>query len=148
MKAEVKDQWVKDLRSGEFIQGEHVLDRIRDGQREFCCLGVLCQQAVKAGVIPAPELHGKEYAYLDTDYDGSGRASGEAFNQTCSLPRKVAEWAGVKDENGDVRDDVIIRPHEDGVNQLSGIGANDGIGSKCFTFAEIADLIEQNVPGE
>jgi len=39
MKAEVKERWLQDLRSGEFKQGKGVL---RTKSDEFCCLGVLC----------------------------------------------------------------------------------------------------------
>lgn len=39
MKTELKQKWVKALRSGEYKQGR---DRLRDGGDRYCCLGVLC----------------------------------------------------------------------------------------------------------
>jgi hypothetical protein len=149
MKADVKAQWVKDLRSGEYEQGGGHLRRDNgEGEKDqFCCLGVLCEQAVRAGVIPAPELHGQEYLYLDDKYDTyGGNVTGEAFNQASSLPRKVAEWAGLpRNDDGHWADDVIIEPAggEEDAENLSAIAANDGVG---LPFAEIADLIEKNVP--
>jgi len=146
MKAEVKDQWVKDLRSGDYEQGGSYLDRTRDGRRQYCCLGVLCDQAVRAGVTPAPELDdlGRRY-YLDDKFD-QGKVVGEEFNQACSLPRKVAEWAGVPHEEGPLGADIVFLPAEDEEGyRLTAIGANDMEG---LTFLEIADLIEQNVPAE
>ena len=38
MKEEIKNKWVKALRSGEYAQGTGCL--VEDGR--FCCLGVLC----------------------------------------------------------------------------------------------------------
>lgn len=130
MKADIKAQWVKDLRSGEFEQGHGLLERVdSDGKSTFCCLGVLCRQAVKAGAIPAPELHCYQYMYL-ADRPGGG----EGFVESTSLPRKVREWAGLPE-----REDIDIDGH------ITAIHANDAL---KLSFAEIADLIEQNVPAE
>jgi hypothetical protein len=54
MNPEVKDLWVKALRSGEYSQAEGKLCYAskEDGSRSFCCLGVLADLGVKAGVIP------------------------------------------------------------------------------------------------
>ena len=46
MNPQIKAQWVADLRSGQYEQGNGYLNA--DGK--LCCLGVLCEQAVKAGV--------------------------------------------------------------------------------------------------
>lgn len=146
MKANIKDQWVQDLRSGEYEQGNSNLRRTTDGGERYCCLGVLCEQAVKAGVIPAPELHDYGvYAYLDDEYDGYGKVTGESFDQECSLPRKVAEWAGVPLDRDGFGEDVVILPRNGDLGEVTAIGANDGM---SLTFAQIADLIEQNVPAE
>jgi hypothetical protein len=39
MKADIKAEWIKRLRSGQYVQGREVLRNEKD---EFCCLGVLC----------------------------------------------------------------------------------------------------------
>lgn len=150
VKASVKDQWVKDLRSGEFEQGNGYLRRAdsEGGKDRLCCLGVLSEQAVRAGVIPAPELHGRDYHYLDDETDHRGNVLGEKFNQCTALPRKVAEWAGIKDDYPESMDsgwDVTIMPRDSDGGEVTAIGANDGM---SLTFVQIADLIDANVPAE
>lgn len=42
MDLRLRDSWVKNLRSGEFIQGSSQLCRVDgDGHKSYCCLGVL-----------------------------------------------------------------------------------------------------------
>jgi hypothetical protein len=145
VKAEVKAQWIADLRSGEYEQGKGNLRRTVDGTEHYCCLGVLCEQAVKASAIPAPELHDHGvYVYLDDECDGDGGVTGESFNQECALPRKVAEWAGIPVEREfGLGEDVVIMPEDAHAGEVTAIGANDGM---ALPFLEIADLIEKNVP--
>jgi hypothetical protein len=77
---EIKAEWTAALRSGEYAKGTHVLRNLRD---EYCCLGVLCEIAIKHDVIPpACQLDGV-YSY----------GAGEQANQAL-LPVAVAEWAG------------------------------------------------------
>lgn len=69
----VAKKWVATLRSGKIKQTNGQLGR-ETGSR--CCLGVLCDLAVKAGVITDFELlHG-------------------------SLPTKVRQWAGLRTLDG------------------------------------------------
>jgi hypothetical protein len=134
MKAAVKTAWVKDLRDNPDAQGRGLLDYLdSEGNRKNCCLGRLCRLAVAAGVIPEPELHGREYRYLDE------APGGESFNQACSLPRKVADWVGLPEGE----DDVIIIPSDGAHAGVYAIEANDAMG---MTFAEIADEADKNVP--
>lgn len=64
----VAKRWVKALRSGKYKQGRETLKTDRG---TYCCLGVLCDLAVKAKVIPKfPE--------------------GEVV-----LPREVQRWVGL-----------------------------------------------------
>jgi len=61
MVPEIKAQWVAALRSGEYVKGRNHLQK--DGK--FCCLGVLCELAVKAGIVtanPSP-VEGVRYAH-------------------------------------------------------------------------------------
>jgi hypothetical protein len=67
-------EWVQALRSGKYAQGWYQLKRDDD---RFCCLGVACELAMKAGVIKR--------------YEPSNGA----------LPRSVRLWLGLKHENGD-----------------------------------------------
>jgi len=138
MKALVRTAWITDLRENPDAQGIGFLDYIDSkGKHRQCCLGRLCRLAVAAGVIPAPELHVREYRYLDDDHSDYGKVTGERFHQACALPRKVAEWAGLPPG----ADDIKLDSDEDG--SLLASEANDEAG---MTFAEIADLAERNVP--
>jgi hypothetical protein len=64
MDQNLKEDWVKALRSGEYKQGEDLL--YRSETDSYCCLGVLCKVAGKdlyAENIP-PQGYG--YGWLDT----------------------------------------------------------------------------------
>jgi hypothetical protein len=95
MKPEVKAEWVKALRSGEYRQGTHALRSLTD---KFCCLGVLCELAVKAGVTQAPVPSGPSY-----EYEGAYAVP----------PASTQEWSGLIDQG----------PGSGAVSEL--IGAND-----------------------
>ena len=84
MKAEIKKLWTDALRSGEYKQGYGML---RSKEDEFCCLGVLCELAVKAGVIPPAEQspYHDRYQYQD--------ASTGLEDMVLTWP--VCEWAGL-----------------------------------------------------
>ena len=41
MKEDIKEKWIKALRSGDYEQGRNFLRTAADG---YCCLGVLCDQ--------------------------------------------------------------------------------------------------------
>jgi hypothetical protein len=119
MKPEVKAAWVKALRSGDYKQGRSVLRRNDD---TYCCLGVLCELAVKAGAIAPGVLDQGAYVY------GNGPDHGDSYGQsTMFLPCQVEEWSGIIDRKGH---------DEDVINDL--IGYNDE--GKDFAF--IASVIE------
>lgn len=72
MNPEVKKLWVEALRSGEYTQGQSVLHNTETN--EYCCLGVLCELAQKAGAIteykhdsPLPALEVCTWAGLFSD---------------------------------------------------------------------------------
>lgn len=89
MKGPIKRAWTEALRSDRYPQGRGVL---RDGDR-FCVLGVLCDLAVRAGVIEQTTAASGVTAY-------AGRIS--------TLPPDVARWAGIKDGGIVKRDRVSI----------------------------------------
>lgn len=43
MDKKTKAKWLKALRSGKYEQGRGRLQRVEDGSRQYCCLGVLCE---------------------------------------------------------------------------------------------------------
>jgi len=79
MNSKVKKLWLKDLRSGEYKQGQ---ERLKDPEGNYCCLGVLC------------DLHRKETN--EEDWDGKGNYY---FGEDKYLPPVVQEWAGFNCQN-------------------------------------------------
>lgn len=122
MDATVKAQWLAALRSGEYRQGVGALNK--DGK--FCCLGVLCDLAAKAGVV-------------ETEIDPDGYTRYDDF--TGSLPPAVKFWSGVKGDFGHLPERIIV--NEADCRQLSDL--ND---SAEASFTQIADIIEQRFTAE
>jgi hypothetical protein len=118
MDATVKELWVKALRSGKYKQG---FGKLRDFDSTYCCLGVLCEVAVKQGVIPeATQVEpGSKYGYL---------------RALSYLPTQVREWAGLDAPNPAVANDKGI---------TSGLGNHNDSGSHDFN--SIADMIEASL---
>lgn len=110
--------WVAALRSGEYKQGE---GRLHSADGEFCCLGVACMLAQKAGVVPAPV----EDEDGDWEY-GTGEDTSAAF-----LPDVVRRWLGLTTCHGFITDG-------------SGLATRNDNGS---TFVQIADVIEARPAG-
>src|SRR4051812_10826866 len=131
----VKARWVAALRSGEYAQGRSAL---RTAVDKYCCLGVLCELAVEAGVIPPAVPSGpvgnpggvgfSVYRYGETA--GAGPAS--KYYESQYPPYVVAVWAGVNrygdrhwSETDDKAPESLVSLNDTGV-----------------TFDEIADIIE------
>lgn len=112
---DVAKAWVEALRSGDYEQGK---GKLRTLDSKFCCLGVLCDLAVEAGVIPAP-----------TSVGHMGFLYG---NRLAVLPEEVQQWAGLRSPSGD---------HSAGDEGL--VEDNDG----GLTFLQIAALIEAEPEG-
>lgn len=116
LKPDVKRLWIEALRSGRYPQGRSFLNR--DGR--FCCLGVLCELAVEAGVVERNQGASVSYG---------------TFNQGTLPPDVVLAWAGI---------DVLT-----GVSQLIMIGGVStplyGHNDTGRTFAQIADAIEEQL---
>jgi hypothetical protein len=84
MNPEIRARWTAALRSGDYPQGE---GHLRDGKDKFCCLGVLCDLAVKDGVAEAIHTRpGCNWAYGD---------------ETAYLPETVRRWAQLDSSNPD-----------------------------------------------
>jgi hypothetical protein len=142
MNNEVKAKWLAALRSGEYKQGHKQLATAENNETTYCCLGVLCDLAVKEGVIPKPWLG----LYFKTVFYGhEGAAS--------ALPAEVKEWAGLERSNP-FCGEVAQAYAQDGVGTVLGdvrltlAELNDG--SSLYitpvsphTFEEIADIIEE-----
>lgn len=101
MNQEVKALWLEALRSGDYRRAEGKLHRTANGE-EYCCLGVLCDLAVKAG-LPV-EVEPALRAYMR--YDG--------FPDT--LPESVMEWAGLMDSSPDTPHGELVALNDDGMS--------------------------------
>lgn len=109
------EQWLQALESGQYKQG---ILALQEGDN-YCCLGVACDLAVKARVIPPPriEQRGGRRIYKGGEYQ--------------LLPDVVRDWLGLKDRS------PILPTGE------SLVGLND----TGWKFKQIAALIRSNDTG-
>lgn len=127
MDQEIHSQWVAALESGQYQQGKRVL---RTSDDTYCCLGVLCDLAVKADLAKWENISGdwvimpKNETFV-TAY-GADTATG-------LLPRFVREWAKLDTDNPSVRTSSSERT----LTQL-----ND---TYDYSFAQIADAIKESL---
>ena len=92
MNPEIKADWLTALRSGEYKQGKGFLKNEDGETARYCCLGVLCELAVKAGVIEESEKDEDEFVH---SFSSSPPNGGGLSHSSSYLPRGVAEWAGI-----------------------------------------------------
>lgn len=125
MRKEIKELWVNALRSGEYKQ--HTGSLKDPDTNSFCCLGVLC------------DLHRKRRKTATWKFNSS-YGSTDYMNNSGALPAKVIKWAGL---DKDVESGKILAPASVYIvkNNESLIRKNDYGG----TFAQIADIIEENL---
>lgn len=127
MRAHALDAWLKALRSGEYAQTKNKLCHIgENGERSFCCLGVLSDIAVKEG---ACEWRGRfRHDVVD----------GEANYLTDS----VTAWARLSDQTREQLriSDLIAFIDMDGMKTYL-----SDLNDRGSSFNEIADIIEQIV---
>lgn len=122
MKKEVADKLVAALRSGEYKQTTKVL---RDDMG-YCCLGVLCDLAIKEDITPGWVQ--RTNAYGDVSYQTNGVGG--------VLPIAVRKWADMDSDNGTFDDvDEFEEPMRNALSMLNDEGKS---------FNEIADFIEGN----
>jgi hypothetical protein len=115
MNVNVKEKWVKALRSNEYTQGKNYLNCCG----KYCCLGVLTDLYLKETTQEWEEPNARIKAF-----DG----------RTCVLPKIVQQWAGLYSDLGD---EIIVNGEP-----ASLVGCNDSLG---LNFNEIADLIESQL---
>ena len=119
-------KWTAMLTSGDYKKTTGALHRVKkNGTHSYCCLGVLCELAVKEGVIPKKSVSKKyewdnEIFYLD---------------EASELPEKVQKWAGLASSLGDFQ--------SRNYKETSLASLNDAGKS----FSEIAKLIESRPKG-
>lgn len=134
---EILAKWLERLRDPNTKQakGRLRVTKDSDGSQSYCCLGVLCEVAG----IPTGRSH--------TYRDGYGERTGvyaefvadRSDTSATALPVSLAEHMDMF-VNGATNNGVAVRIEGKGIVG-SLVEANDNAG---YTFAEIADLIEQN----
>lgn len=142
--AKVIGQWVEALESGEYQQAKNTLRRITPNPADhidvdsktvgYCCLGVLCELAAQAGVIPP----GVEYGTVDSTNGVAVSYGGhESF-----LPQKVMAWAGLNYANPRVvyPDELAGTDHI--ITRESALADLNDLDGRDFKF--IAQVIRQN----
>lgn len=122
----IKAQWVAALRSGEYQQGKHVLHNV--DENTYCCLGVLCDLAVKAEVITDDETVYNGVIFGPATKFGSQDEKALADGITV-LPREVMDWAGLDEENPWAENEE---------HQLAEMNDDHG-----YSFEDLAHVIEQ-----
>lgn len=98
----VATAWLRALRSGDFKQTAGTLAEIKKETGEIvglCCMGVLCELAVKAKVISSPQVN-----ETDLSYDG----------ESAVLPDSVREWAGLKTATGVFGNENLTNSNDNG----------------------------------
>ena len=121
MNPDIKKLWVDALRSGEYRQGE---GRLRSGADRYCCLGVLTDLGVKAGLGSWATFDG---GFVFAPAEGPGDV------ETAGVHRAIAAWAGTVGALGKLPRAV------DYATNLAGLNDNGA------TFDKIADVIEEQL---
>lgn len=125
MKPQIKENWLKALRSGEYSQTS---ERLHQGDG-FCCLGVLTDLYLKE--------NNEEWKVVYEDkkiYGITNMWCHVITSETQVLPDRVVEWAGL-----DNRYPGVYVKEKGSYAELAAL--ND----KGMTFNEIADLIEESL---
>jgi hypothetical protein len=136
MNANIAEEWVAALRSGDYQQGQEALKLVSaDGSISYCCLGVLCDIFHKKygegkwQEVPVDDcctlIGGDPETFVTSGCEYASSAWG-------SLPPLVQKWAGIADNCG-------LLPDGKYLSELNDQGGK--------SFNEIADIIEQNVEG-
>lgn len=144
MNAEVKTQWVEALRSGQYKQGQEQLHKASPEGDRFCCLGVLCDLAKKAGVTNVVKID-QNTAYdeeleedvLVNSYDvwyGDDNAAGLVTTTSFEvLPENVRVWAGLEDG-----DPLVFNDKGEAV-------CISGLNDSGAEFPTLAEVIEEQL---
>lgn len=126
MRKDIAEEWTARLDSGNYLQGTGFLRQIDAGSADrYCCLGVLCEIAVEAGVIDPGEkgIKSGKYSYGSDDAEGI-------------LPLEVMRWAEISDSDG-----TFLTLHSDHQDIPRLIEMNDELKA---TFSQIATVIREN----
>lgn len=136
MKKLIANKWVKELRSGKWNQGRDALCSVENGNKCYCCLGVLTELYN----IEQTKKRKKKIATMDVQErctDGKDviayRSEEEKWNED-TLPKEVMKWSGILAENGSLLG-VDLDTNFESLADMNDCG-------KSFNY--IADIIEKH----
>ena len=143
MKRDIAEKWVAALRSGEYRQGVGLLQA--PNTKEFCCLGVLCELAIKDGVPVRREAADDSVKYVcDPIEDPFDSLSKHLCYSATRLVREVVVWAGMNSSHGgNLPEDSYPDPRYDESDEmylLDLVMLND----QGYSFKDIANVIEEH----
>ena len=140
-----KAEWVAALRSGDYERGKGYLCK----DNSFCCLGVITDLAVQAGVLEPPHVNDVDddvYCIYDAGDGGVGTST--------ALPVQVQKWLGMTSVPLEPKNDprVIVTPAiqarlmelDSGFFKHSRLSLSI-LNDAGMTFDEIADIIEEQL---
>lgn len=128
MNAEIKAEWLKRLKSGQYIKGRKMLKEVlTTNESRHCCLGVLCEIYAEQNTAEwKPMMHttlGKcQKIVINSDDDTTASAV---------LPDNIVKWSGLEDNNPEIKHD----------NGSSIAELNDN----TPTFEEVIKVIEEQL---
>ncbi len=131
----IKAKWLAALRSGEFTQGRNYLAM----GATYCCLGVLCELAARAGVVDK-RLH--------SGYEDEQHAPRLYGSNLSELPSPVMLWADLDGDPLVIVDALPVKslgvaiPNELLSEEKVTLAALNDAG---VLFREIADIIEREL---
>ncbi len=98
--------WVKDLRSGKYIQGKRRLKALNNQTNliNHCCLGVICEEAGFQCTL-RPDQQTYEFETADGRWE-TGMLSGAYLRDRYGLPVDLTHLAGANDEGNKSFEDI------------------------------------------
>lgn len=155
MKQDVKEIWTNALRSGEYKQGKgYLVNTYVDaptnpaepvGYKEagHCCLGVLCEEAVKHGATDSKgNLIERRFAFGDVAF-GTAEEFEENEQSHAFLPKSVQEWAGLDSENPVLMSEPCDHDAPEPSDHTEDYTASHVNDEQLGDFNRIADLIDK-----
>lgn len=107
---QVREEWARRLESGKFKQGKRMLKfEKKKGDVRYCCLGVLCDMAVEAGIITTAEGEDQDGIPI-WKFSGDEPVGSQSTSLTLNfttLPIKVQKWSGLNDSVGTLKEPIL-----------------------------------------
>lgn len=148
MDADIRQQWVDALRSGKYEQGRRLL---RDANGNYCCLGVLCDIFPSVVWERVEQGRWENWSQYDdpTPFEAvvTWRKEGPTRRGLTMLPMGLAANIGLLSEyHGN---EPICGGNDDAFGSALSIhGHLIAMNDRGYSFDQIADWIERNVPTE